>query len=94
MRHDDDGVLAAVAKFHVSFRKALRVPLAERSHHVVAASAVPLAGLAPAPGYGRVEESFQGLEVAATPGFQTLACYRLKVIAYFVGGYIGQPRCF
>ena len=91
MRDDDDGVLAAVMDFNFSFGEALLVPLAKRAHHVIAVSAVPIAGLEPSPGNGGIEQSFQRLEVPMTPGFETVTSDCPKVVSHLARGYLGRP---
>jgi hypothetical protein len=91
MRDDDDGVLAAVTDFHFSFGEALFVALAKCAHHVIAVSAIPLAGLEPSPSNRRIEQSFQRLEVATTPGFETITSYCPNVVSHRSRGYIDRP---
>jgi len=56
------------------FANPLLVPLAQRSHHVLAVSAIPLTRLEPVPLNVRIEDSLQGLEVASSSGLQALGC--------------------
>src|SRR5204862_6541559 len=72
VRRDDHHLGSGVVKGQPSFGEAGGLTLAQRAHHVVAAVAVPVSWLEPAPLDVLREDRLARLEVAAAPSVESL----------------------
>ena len=88
MGHDDDRVAIDGTELERSCGKPLSVTFTEGPQDVLAALAIPLAGLEPVPPDGGVEKPFDGVEIAVAPGcepflgdFQRLTAHGRKPYA-------------